>query len=200
MSEHHYDKYDDDDYDNDKYDDNDNDNDNDNDMPPLEAYNLNPNSELDIKKKEFDGSIGIKNDWIKCLYCEKYHPVSMHLADIGYCGHCWGWLNTEQLKLSDGIYTGTTNTIDQVKTFLKQTYPLHPKTCTMVDCIYNKITQSHKINKLHWDFCVELGFVKEDKNKDIKNDSLQKQTNNGFTFKKSKRYPKINYTLSSVTI
>ena len=151
--------------------------------------------QLNEKKKEFDGSNNSKPKWSQCFYCTKYHPPSMHLPDMNYCGHCWGWLNSDQLKLTDGIYNGP-NTIDEVKTFLKLTYPLHATTCVNVTCVYNKIKQSAEAKTLHLDFCILLGFQIENEKKTVN----EKNNNTEYVIKKNKRYTKINYKLSSITI
>lgn len=151
-----------------------------------------PAYQLNEKKKEFDGSNNFKNNWIQCYYCTKYHPNSMHLPDVSYCGHCWGWLNSEQLKLTEGKYTGP-NTIDEVKNFLKLTYPLHPTTCVNTECVYNKIKQLADTKTLHWDFCVVLGLVREEKNK-----SENKTTE--YKINKKRSNTRINYKSSSITI
>ena len=150
-------------------------------------------TQLNDKKKEFEGSNVPKANWIICIYCNKHHPISMHLPELTYCGHCWAWLNTDQLNLIDGKYTGT-NTIDQVKNFLKVTYPLHATTCKLPECIYNKITLFAEKKKLHNDLCIELGFVKEVK--EVKEKDIIQEYN----IKKNKKNIKINYKLSSITI
>ena len=151
-----------------------------------------PVYQLNEKKKEFDGSVNIKNNWTQCFYCNKFHPASMHLPDMTYCGHCWGWLNSDQLKLTEGVYVGP-NTIDEVKNFLKLTFPLHPITCVNQECVYNKIKQLAQTKTLHLDFCVELGFMKLD-------EKTEKNNKSEYEIKKNKRYTKINYKLSSIII
>ena len=149
-------------------------------------------NELSEKKKEFDGSTSPKNGWIFCVYCGKNHPPIMHLPDISYCGHCWGWLNSDQLKLSEGIYNGP-NTIHEIKQFLKLTYPLHPTTCKNNECIYNMIKKQAELNTLHIDFSVLLGFVSLNPKK---NDDDKKKSDCVI----KKKNPKINYKLSSISI
>jgi len=159
---------------------------------PLKKQNIFKESKiLDDKKKDFDGSIGYKNNWVQCLYCTKYHPKSMHLPNVDYCGHCWGWLHNEQLQLTEGKYTGT-HTLNEIKTFLKQTYPLHPLTCTNTDCVYNKISLYNKTNKLHLDFCLELGFVNPEKN--------NPQKKSEYKIKKNNTNTRINFKSSSISI
>lgn len=153
-----------------------------------------PVFKLNENKKEFNGSNNHKNNWIQCFYCTKYHPITMHLPDMGYCGHCWAWLNSDQLKLTEGTYNGP-NTIDEVKNFLKLTYSLHPTTCTNNECIYNKIKQLADEKTLHWDFCVELGFVREEKKSS--NDTNSNNTNSNI---KKRGYTRINYKSSSIII
>jgi hypothetical protein len=146
------------------------------------------------KIQEFVGTIGGKNGWIKCMYCDRYHPNSMHLPNISYCGHCWGWLNSHQLNLTNGTYNGE-NSITEIKNFLKQTFKLHdPTKCTSPECIYNRIITLEKSKQLHYDFCVELGFIKKEEPKKNLNEPKQSKLN------KSKSNIRINYKLSSITI
>lgn len=159
---------------------------------------------LNEKKKEFVGSNHAKNNWIQCMFCGVYHPQSMHLPDVAHCGHCWGWVNSSQLDLIQGIYNGP-NTIDEVKNFLKSTYPLHPSTCTNQECIYNKIKNFAEAKTLHNDFCVELGFVVENKKvngivNNLNNSNNSNNSNKEYKIKKNKGYTRINYKSSSVTI
>lgn len=172
------------------------------DLEPNQIDNLNPNENLNLnsnpdnhlndKKKEFEGSINSKNNWLLCMYCDKYHPNSMHLPQVNYCGHCWGWLNSDQLKLKDGTYFGP-NTIDEVKNFLKLTYPLHPVSCVNNECIYNKIKKMATDKTLHWDFCVELGFVKETEKNNTNPEKKEYKL-------KKRSYTRINYKTSSISI
>jgi hypothetical protein len=149
------------------------------------------------KKKYFEGSLSNKNGWIKCFYCDKYHPNSMHLPGIDYCGHCWGWLNSEQLKLTEGIYTGDINIIE-IKNFLKLTYPLHSNTCINSECIYNKITTHKNNGTLHYDFSIELGFIKKEK---ITNNSDLNKTQINSQYKINKKGNlRINFNASSISI
>jgi hypothetical protein len=162
---------------------------------------MNEDEELIIKKNEFIGSINIKPGWIKCLYCNIYHPLIMHLPGITYCGHCWGWLNSNQLDLEKNIYMGN-NSITDVKKFLKETFKIHDnKKCISKECIYNKIIDLNKINKLHNEFCVELGFIK-------KNDKIDNIISNNQEIPliisdykiNQKSNLKINFKLSNISI
>ncbi len=156
--------------------------------------NLNSANPEDEKKKDFEGSNNYKNDWVQCFYCTKYHPKQMHLADTIYCGHCWGWLNADQIKLTEGKYTGP-STMDEIKNFLKLTYPLHSTSCTNNECVYNKITQYNNSNTLHRDFCIELGFIDPTTKK-----NQEQNTKTEYKIKKNKGYTRINYKSSSITI
>lgn len=165
--------------------------------PPNPNNNADPIFLLNEKKKEFVGSNNPKNNWFQCAFCGVFHPASMHLQNVAHCGHCWGWVNSNQLDLVEGKYNGP-NTIDEVKDFLKLTYPLHPNTCTNQECIYNKIKQFAKANFLHYDFCVELGFVVENKKSNgMVNNS--KKSDSEYKIKKNKGN-RINYKSSSITI
>lgn len=178
---------------NDNYNNNDSDNDN----------NLNNNNSINIiqnnKVIEFMGSINGKAGWLKCLYCDRFHPLTMYLKGMEYCGHCWAWLNSNQLDLEKGIYKGP-NPLSEIKNYLKETFKLHdPIKCTNVECIYNKIVNFEKNKKLHIDFCIELGYVKkqEPSNKIETNNSSINKSNFNINKKSSKR---INYKLSYITI
>lgn len=159
---------------------------------------------LNEKKKEFEGSNNFKNNWIQCELCDVYHPKTMHLIDVTYCGHCWGWVNSPQLDLVQGIYNGP-NTIDEIKNFLKYTYPLHPSTCVNQECIYNKIKHFVETKTLHYDFYVGLGLglglgfvVEKKKNNLIINNA--DNSNTVYNIKKKKKNIKINYKSSSIII
>jgi hypothetical protein len=152
---------------------------------------------------EFIGSINGKAGWIKCLYCDRFHPLSMHLTGMEYCGHCWGWLNSNQMDLEKGIYKGQ-NPISEIKNYLKETFKLHdPTKCVNVECIYNKIINLEKNKKLHIDFCVELGFVKPPE-PSIINETSNKTSNNStnkLNYNINKKVSsRINYKLSHITI
>lgn len=176
-------------------------------------YPLNPqnpqNAQNQQKIQEFVGVIGNKQGWVNCMFCDRYHPPSMHLPGMEYCIHCWAWLNTNQLDLEKGTYTGL-NSIADVKNGLKETFKLHdPTKCVNTDCIYNKIVKIEKEKKLHYDFCVELGFVVEVKqnltnltnltNSINSTNSTNLTNNTGFKVG-NKSNSRINYKLSHITI
>lgn len=182
--------------DNDEYEDEDEDEDENKDN-----INKNPSSKGIQNEKviEFIGSINGKVGWIKCLYCDRHHPPSMHLTGMEYCGHCWAWLNSTQLDLEKGTYMGQ-NPISEIKNYLKETFKLHdPTKCVTVECVYNKIINFEKNKKLHMDFCVELGFVKKPNPSTMneKTDNSTNKLNYNVNKKLSKR---INYKLSHITI
>jgi hypothetical protein len=119
------------------------------------------NSEHNKKVQEFVGTLNSKQGWNKCMYCDRYHPYTMHLPGIEYCGHCWAWLNSNQLDLEKYTYTGQNNITD-VKKYLGLTFKLHdPTKCAVKECVYNKINAFKKEKKLHKNFCLELGFEVE---------------------------------------
>lgn len=182
-----------------------------------------------LKINEFVGITNNKQGWVNCMYCDRYHPPSMHLPGLEYCIHCWAWFNTNQLDLEKGTYTGL-NSISDVKKYLKDTFKLHdPLKCTNVDCIYNKIIKFEKDKKLHVDFCAELGFVVEvkqnvsdqlnqlnsinstnstnlttstnlsDKTNSTTSTSLLDETNSRFKIN-HKKNARINYKLSYISI
>lgn len=145
------------------------------------------------KRREFEGSFNYKNNWIECFYCGKYHPESMHLPDIHYCGHCWGWLNAQQMNLIDCSYNGP-NTIEEIKNFLKMTYPLHSSKCINTECIYNKIKEFGENKTLNIELCFNLGFI-------VKEEKKQKSSKNyQYKINKDKTYINIDYKLSSISI
>lgn len=152
------------------------------------------------KVQEFIGVIGNKPGWTNCMYCDSSHPPSMHLPGMDYCIHCWAWLNTNQLDLEKGIYTGVNSIID-VKNILKKTFKLHnPTKCVNPNCAYNKIIKFEKDKKLHYDFCVELGFKVETKQNSSNPTNLTNQSeNHGFKLS-NKSNSRINYKLSHITI
>ena len=150
---------------------------------------------------EFIGSINAKPGWTKCLYCDRFHPPSMYLIGMEYCGHCWGWLNSNQLDLEKGTYSGQ-NPISEIKTYLKETFKLHDSNkCVNVDCVYNKILNLEKNKKLHHDFGVELGFIKnpEPVSTTSIDSSLDKNQKKSY-FNNNKKSKMINYKLSSISI
>jgi hypothetical protein len=163
----------------------------------------NQNQQNNQKVQEFIGVIGNKPGWINCMYCDRSHPPSMHLPGIEYCIHCWAWLNINQLDLEKGTYNGL-NSISDVKNILKETFKLHdPTKCTNADCAYNMIIKFEKDKKLHYDFCVELGFKVEVKQNPINQSNSTNSTNpsNNQGFKLGNKYnSRINYKLSHITI
>lgn len=188
------------------YDENENYNENYNEEEEEDYPQNNQNQQNQQKVQEFIGVIGNKPGWTNCMYCDRSHPPSMHLPGMEYCIHCWAWLNTNQLDLEKGIYTGV-NSITDVKNILKETFKLHdPTKCTNVDCAYNKIIKFEKEKKLHYDFCVELGFKVEVKQNPINQsnsinstNSTNQSGNQGFKLG-NKSNSRINYKLSHITI
>ena len=141
--------------------------------------------------------------WVSCNYCAKYHPNDMHFTTFNYCGHCWGWLNSEEIKLTEGKYNGSSSLVEVIG-FLKKTIELHPKTCKNSDCVYNKIIEFEKKKMLHNDFCIGFGF-KEKKELTEKEDELTEKIDSiklkkDFKIYKTHSNPKINYNLSTISI
>ena len=100
-----------------------------------------------------------KKDWKYCTYCDKYHGREFFMQ-IDYCIHCWAWLNAQEINLETGKYTGSIS-FDTIKTFIKKVYPIHLKgNCSNKECIFNKITEFAKNNKLNIIFS-ELLFNKQ---------------------------------------
>lgn len=143
---------------------------------------------------ELDGVNYHIKDWSQCFYCTKYHPKSMHISNLDYCGHCWAWLNSSQIDLENGKYTGDIS-IGEVMEFIKTTYPLHSKNCSNNECIYNKINLLSKINKLHDSYCISLGFIKKET---ITINNSNKNYN--YKIRKPHSNPPINYNLSNISI
>lgn len=158
-------------------------------------------------KKEFGGSVGAKPNWKQCCFCDRYYPSVLYLADLNHCAHCWAWVNGPQLDLVAGTYTGT-NTIDEVKNFLKQTYSAHDSNlCKTTECVYNKINTLKNSQTLNHQFCVELGFVKpkpilinETNDKTIKQTRKTNLSDKKEHEIKKRGYLKFNYSSSSITI
>lgn len=151
----------------------------------------------------FIGTNTKSKGWLQCIYCEKYQPTSMRLPGLQYCGHCWAWLNSNQLDLEKGIYLGE-NSITDVKNYLKDTFKLHDsKQCKNKECIYNRIIDLKNSNKLHIDFLIELGFYKEKKSESSlnksANETINTNTNNSYKIN-HKTISKINYKLSHIII
>lgn len=159
----------------------------------------------ETKKKEFGGNVGAKNDWVSCGLCDRYYPKTMFLPNAFCCAHCWGWINSANIDLTNCAYNGPSNTIDEIKNFLIYTYPAHDSNlCKNVECVYNRITEYKNSNSLHMDLCVGLGFVKPKKEKLNSNTSEDTLTNthtnpDEFNIKK-KGYVKFNYKASSISI
>ena len=106
-----------------------------------------------------------KQSWKYCTYCDKYHGKEFYMQKLDYCIHCWAWFNMNEINLETGKYTGDTS-FDVVKTFIKKVYPVHLKEhCSNKECIFNKITELSKNNKLNIIFS-DLLFEKSVKQED----------------------------------
>ena len=169
---------------------------------------LNNNLEEQIAKLkiEFEGTENPKKGWIQCTYCNKYHSKSMHLSELKYCAHCWGWLNEQQINLVEGKYIGT-HGINEIKNFLFQTYNLHSSTCTNNDCIYNKISKLNSTKKLHNDFVTLLNLNNINEKKELTDIKELKETKESkeskeilFKISRKTRNLNINYNLSNIII
>lgn len=137
-----------------------------------------------IKKKEnkftqsdfggYQNAHGIHNKI--CIYCEKFYSPELFLNELDYCGHCWGWLNSDQVDIYCGECSGM-NTMDEILNFLEITYPLHsPLKCNSKECIYNKITSDKEM--LHYSLSIKLGFDESTiEKKDTKEIPKEKYTN-----------------------
>ena len=111
----------------------------------------------EITQEDKNKLIGIDNlksqadsgSWTKCIYCEKFHHNDFFPKDVGYCIHCWGWLNTHEYDIENGIYVGN-HVLDSISFVLKKAYPIHQEIkCTNHDCIFDKIKKYNEIKKLH---------------------------------------------------
>ena len=110
-------------------------------------------------------NIANKQNWKYCAYCEKFHGNEFFMQ-LDYCIHCWGWLNMQEINLETGKYTGTIS-FDTVKSFIKKVYPIHFKAnCTNKECVFNKITELAKNNKLNIVF-TDLIFEKTVKKEEV---------------------------------
>ena len=94
-------------------------------------------------------NISDKQNWKYCTYCDKFHGNEFYMPKLDYCIHCWAWFNMNEINLETGKYTGNIS-FDTVKAFIKKVYPVHLKLiCTNKECIFNKITELAKNNKLN---------------------------------------------------
>lgn len=157
----------------------------------------------DDKKKDFAGydnlNINNKLGSIPCIYCLKYFPPSMFLPKFKHCGHCWGWLNESEIKLTENKYTGTENSFSDVKTFLQMTLPLHSSSCKVPECIYNKIIILNNTNKLHPEFINLFGFNKQI---EVEVEEEEEENKKKYEYKiyKKRHNLNINYTLANISI
>lgn len=159
----------------------------------------------------FVGSPHRVNGWKFCLYCNTNFPPQMFLNELDYCGHCWAWLNSQQVDLMNGTYEGL-HTIEEIMQFLKLTYSKHPTTCVLEECVYNKIRILNGINGLNDIYAFGLGLkihelVQLNENVVEEKTDIEEKKNTGeieeIELKKKikiKRNLNINYDLSSVWI
>lgn len=118
-------------------------------------------------KKNFDGFIinKLDNSLKMCISCNKYHTDEMHISNnFAYCGHCWLWLNENLVDLENNIYQGQgeDEIWDDIKIFIKDTIKLHDdKTCKIQNCIYTRIKELQKNNKLNKELEEYFGYIKK---------------------------------------
>ena len=133
------------------------------------------NDKNDNKMEEFNASdtdkfIGLYEDdlkyknklktcvWKFCDYCEKRHGIEYFFDKSNYCVLCWSWLNTAELDLESGEYSGTLD-YKTVKDMLVKTYPLFVKSNqSNPNSIYHKINSYKEAGILHESFKKLLGF------------------------------------------
>ena len=118
------------------------------------------NKNNNISQNEIDKLIGIvqtdnkygninKNEWINCMYCEKYHHKDYFIVGMNYCVHCWGWLNSHEYDIESGFYGGL-NPLEDIFKIIKKVYPIHCESnCINAECIFTKIKKYSEIKLLH---------------------------------------------------
>ncbi len=143
----------------------------------------------DEEFKKFVGSMNIKNGYTECMLCSKYFPKEYKFNET--CAHCWAFCFCDQFNVEKLIWKGD-GSLDKVKDFIKNTWKVHPKSCTINDCIYNKITKLRQEGKLDKDFSKYIGMEIENP---ITNSNKLKFTNIS-----NKRDVNINFKLSSISI
>lgn len=152
-----------------------------------------------IDQNEIDKLIGIQQESVKfmniknsnnlykhCEYCEKMHGTEFFVENMGYCIHCWAWLNTTDISLELGNYTGS-HSFENIKKMIAKVYPIHlESSCQNKDCTFNNIKKYIDENKLHKNFMELLGFNKIEKKQEIVNVNINNKNRNlNINFKES---------------
>jgi hypothetical protein len=113
-----------------------------------------------ISQSEIDKLIGIaktdnkyhsinKNEWINCMYCEKFHHMDYFIHGMEYCVHCWGWLNCHEYDIESGFYGGV-HSVEDINKTIKKVYPIHCESnCLINECIFSKIKKFSELKLLH---------------------------------------------------
>jgi len=125
------------------------------------------NNEQEKKEQEKEKFIGKWEQFPNsklCQYCDKFvdkkYFIPLYATNnnqtLDYCMHCWGWLNFNDVKLTDGIYFGNLNQ-NIVFDYIKNSIEPHKKiACTNQNCIFNEYEKLEKSNKLNIIFCKEI--------------------------------------------
>lgn len=160
--------------------------------------NMNKNLEIldkniENEKNIFIGKLEYFPNSKLCVYCDNYIDIKYFIKTsnnktMDYCIHCWGWLNSNDINLQEGLYMGEFNQ-DIVFEHIKKTMPIHKTiNCINNQCIFSiieKLENTKKLNKIFW--------LKEDLEK------LEK-SNKYLENKISHRDVKFNWTKSTISI
>lgn len=133
----------------------------------LNNNNFKKISNMKIKNEETKKFIGsyeqVPNSKL-CQYCDKFIDKNYFIPlyalnnnqTLDYCMHCWGWLNFNDVKLTEGLYFGNLNQ-NIVFDYIKKSIEPHKKIgCTNQNCIFNEYEKLEKSNKLNIIFCKEI--------------------------------------------
>lgn len=102
------------------------------------------------------------NVFRECNMCANYVHRDFYYANLDYCVHCWGWLNSYNLCLESGNYELDNISDDEIKKMLSKTFKLHINSkCTNNDCIYNRIIETKNNNKLNKNLAIVVGLEKD---------------------------------------
>jgi len=98
----------------------------------------------------------------RCDYCNKFYDEELFLGELDYCINCWSVMDNDNFDCEKLIYNSEDTSIDVVISFLKQhynNYMISGLNKDIENCIFNKIKEAIKNNKLH--FLLRRELVKE---------------------------------------